>query len=207
MAGHAHRGPPSGRSRQRPQWGRYSGFTGYSTAAGANPQNFCATETAVFEYTDPDEDKNRMFTRNFSRNLEGHDETLLVQESVGFKSGTGFPQQSQVVSRGQGVALAQASVRSYKGMTPLQIMPVPLEKQDLNYQPGLIRNSGDTHPYSAEHFDSDTLFREPEAMSQTAAASVGRYWSDEENPDDRIPSAEGYPFAAVNTRATGPTDR
>ena len=184
-------------------WGRYSGFTSYSTAAAANPQDFCATETAVFEYTDPDEDKNRMFSRNFSRNLEGHDEILLVQESVGFKSGTGFPQQSQVLSRGQGVALAQASVRSYKGMTPLQIMPVPLEKQDLNYQPGLIRNSGDTHPYSAEHFDADTLFREPEAMSQTAAASVGRYWADEENPDDRIPSAEGYPFAAVEYTRDG----
>ena len=207
MAGHAHRGPPSGRSQDL-NWGRYSGFTSYSTAAAANPQDFCATETAVFEYADPDEDKNRMFSRNFSRNLAGHDETLLVQESVGFKSGTGFPQQSQVLSRERGLwPWPKPPVRSLQGHDALADHAGSARKTgpELPARPDPEFRGYPT--YFRRTLRLRHLFGEPEAMSQTATASVGRYWSDEENPDDRIPSAEGYPSPLWNTRATEPTAR
>ena len=183
-------------------WGDYSAFSAYSTAS-SNLQNICSTENGVFEYTDPDEDKNRAYTRNFSRNLNGPDESLLVQEAVSFKSGSGFTQQTHVLFRSKGVALTQANVRSYRGMTPLQIMPIPLEKENLNYEQALIRNAGDTRTYSPENFDSDIKFREPEAMSQSAASSVGRYWSDEHNTDISTPSSEGYPFSAIEFTRDG----
>ena len=184
-------------------WGEYSGFAGYSTShnhlqtIGANP------EPGVFQHDDPDEDKNRTFERAFSRNLTESGEALVVGESVMFASGSGFGQQTQALSRSRGVAVAQNQVRSYGGMTPLSVMPIPIEKQDLNFEPGLLRST-DNSEYTAHDFDSGTRFQEPLPMSTSTSASpsAGVYWSDE-NPNPRIPSAEGYPFSAVETTRDG----
>ena len=189
-------------------WGDYSAFDSSVSLTNPNPQTInnavAAANAGIFFYDDQDDDKNRSFTRAFSRNLTDEGEELLVKESVGFSSGSGFPQQTQTISRGQEVTLAMGSVRSHKGRTPLSILPVPIEKQDLHYQPALLLNE-DNEEYTAADFDSELLFRNPSAMSTSEGAatpSPGQYWSDT-NEDLRIPSAEGYPFSAVEYSRDG----
>lgn len=192
-------------------WGQYSEFVDYSTAAGANPQDICDDSgPGVFDYTDPDEDKNRSYGRSFSRNLTEEGETLLVRESASFTGGSGFVQQTQALSRSQGVALVQGSVRSYKGMTPLQFLPVPLIKTNLNYEPDILQAttaSGGLKDYGPDNFDSGNKFREPDPLSESATTggqyTLGAYWSDSNEDDLRIPSAGGYPYSAIEYTRDG----
>ncbi|MEM7040662.1 MAG: hypothetical protein AAF570_27120, partial [Bacteroidota bacterium] len=201
--------------RVRPVGNLYPGGTGDARNFGVwtpTPKSFppslltvdgglASSYAGIFFHTDPNADKNHSYARSYtSSNVEGDEGKLLTRETTTYFTEDLFSQQSQIRVNSQDKILTTQAVRDYAGRSPMNFLPVPLEKSDMNYQYKLVQDASGDY-YDASNFDGVTTYKVPEPV---VGGPVHDFYSDA-NPDASIPNAKGYPYALSRMKndATG----
>ncbi|MGD1848652.1 MAG: hypothetical protein ACFB10_24955, partial [Salibacteraceae bacterium] len=168
-------------------WGPWDGAAPAvgSVIAGA------ASLPSRFFYTDPSDNKNYQYSRNFN-GAGDHG------EAIGFYTGLNHLQQSQAYRQADTSVVVKQNLRDFSGNSVLETMQVPLEKQALSYEEDFLQNASN-QLFTADHFDADANYLSPEMAPN---GDGGNYYSDA-NPDPSVPNAEGYPYARTRYIADG----
>lgn len=148
----------------------------------------------VFFYKQFDGDKNLIYNRTFT---EGN----KISEQATYANGLLQVKQAQVHLPSQKSVLTTRTVLDHSGRPALTALAVPLARDNLGYETGLMQNSGGGL-YNADNFDNDDNYADPEPV---AGGKLAEYYSDA-NPDLTIPAAEGYPYSRARYYLDG-TDR
>lgn len=164
---------------------------GNAKYALSNPANWSdeAWVEARFDFTQPEEDKNFIYSRNFT-------ERAKINEQLGFANGLGQVAQQQVKMHGEtDQVIATQTMQDYAGRDAITTLPVPL--QDISafaYRNALLTN--DVGTYSQGDFDSDPL-------NALYAQVFGGYY---DGTKAGVASAEGVPYTR-NTYTNDNTGR
>ncbi|MBT1710546.1 hypothetical protein KK062_20040 [Fulvivirgaceae bacterium PWU5] len=153
----------------------------------ANPVNLGDTSVVMsFTYTHPEEDKNWIYSRSFT---EGN----KVSEQVGYANGLLQANQQITKIQGENRIIAAQTIPDYVGRNAVSSLPIPVtDVRSLQYVDKLLTDSiGNL--YRAPDFDG--------RQSPKMATARGGYYSGalvEDAQNDRVPSAEGYPFTQTD---------
>ena len=178
-------------------WGAWSTTPGFeqnaevelSFGSGPSPYDF------LLYYNQFDEEINFIYSRFFAE--EGK-----VKETITYANGLLQSRQEQVHLETTDEIIVSQTVMDFSGRPALHSLPVPIaNKISLGYESLFLKNSFGGL-YTADNFDDDTSepqpgdignYLDPAPVADTFAEAYG-YYSDN-NPDQRVASAEGYPFA------------
>jgi hypothetical protein len=138
------------------------------------------SESSIFFFTDPDEDKNYIYTRVFS-------EENKIGETIQYANGLGQLKQSQsfIPSNG-GYTIVSQNVFDRNGRPALSTLPVPVTGRMDKFKEGFVKNSETGELYKAADFDVESTLQNP--------AKINDGYYNNSNPDPQIPNADGYPF-------------
>lgn len=161
-------------------------------------------EKSIFFYQQFDERRNWTHTRIYS---EGDDHGTKIGERVQYAGTLLQATQSQArVASEDATFLVAQTVLDYSGRPALQTLGVPVDKiadpasqtTGFGYVASFVTADvgGTSVPYRAEHFDDAANYMSPTAVYDTDPTAYFAYYSDQ-NPDVRVPNAEGYPFTRV----------
>lgn len=150
-----------------------------------------------------DAGRNWIFQRNFVEGDKVGSGQVTIGESIGYanKLQMANQQQSRIMSDTKKVI--SQSIYDYSGRAALNVLPTPVNKNNLSYEPGFIRNSSN-NTYSAFDFDYSNAggtgnYNNPSPMDSVASAggltSPSMYYSSNNDNEDNIATAAGYPFA------------
>jgi RHS repeat-associated protein len=140
-----------------------------------------------------DINKNWVYSRTFSEGDFRTGQGVRIAEGASFANGLNQTLQQQRHLQTDNYVIASQSVYDFSGRAALQTLPVPLDNQvGLGYRTQLLKSSSNAL-YTANDFDSDANYHEPSPAYIDANNPFG-YYSDF-NPDQTIPSAEGFPFS------------
>lgn len=149
----------------------------------------------VFYYTQFDEDLNFIYSRFFAE--EGK-----IKESITYANGLLQVQQNQVYLESQNDVVVSQTVMDFTGRPALSSLPVPVNnKVSLGYEPLFMKNALSGGLYTAEDFDADANYQNPEAVSSTAGSNFDYYSAN--NSDIQVPNAEGYPYSRTRFYSNG----
>lgn len=137
---------------------------------------------AYFYLTDPDENTNWIYSRVFTENNR-------MSEQITYANGLNQVQQTQTHLFSDDSRLITQSVQDYSGRPRLVTMPVPVTGGLEGYENDFLTSGNQT--YTANHFDSDSRYRDPAQVDSSGAFS---YYSNK-NDNLSLPSSQGYPYA------------
>ncbi len=196
----------------------------YYEAGISNPQNWGAwsqapesgiivqesdliKETYALFYKQFDENINWIYSRSFTEgdlDSSNLDPQTRISEQIVFANGLHQIRQTQTHLETQDVIIASQTLQDFIGRNAFSSMSVPLKnQQSLGYESRFIKNTLDK-PYSPSDFDTDKNYIDPAPVLDVSGNHFD-YFSNN-NSDDRIPSAGGYPFSRMRFYNDG-TDR
>ena len=162
---------------------------GNKKGATANADNLVDWPEAVqvLNFTQPDEDKNYIYSRTFT---EGN----RVSEQLTFATGLQQVRQQQTRIQEEAQVVATNTLQDLSGRDVLQSLPVPVKgKTLLGYEPGLV--STGTSSYSPGDFDDDAKIYNPSpAYLDKEPSNNGYYGGTSNGINDQVPDAEGFPY-------------
>lgn len=148
----------------------------------ADPTNWgSASAVNRFTYRHPEDNKNWIYSRTFT---EGN----RVSEQVAYANGLQQVAQQQTRIQGENRIVATQTYQDYVGRNAVASLPVPTALGVLGYVPQLLKVG--TKTFDASEFDTDTRLRAP----ATVADASGYYSGTDNGFNDRVASAEGYPY-------------
>lgn len=171
---------------------------GNKEGGASNKDNYLSWPTTVqsFSYSQPDEDKNYIYSRTFT---EGN----KVSEQLTFASGLQKVQQQQTRLQSSGSVVATQTVQDFVGRDVIQSLPVPVKgKSTLGYEDVLMSNGSEK--YEAKHFDDADNIESPEAAYLDKGTSDKGYYGNINNGiNANVADAEGVPFTQTTYMADG----
>ena len=144
-----------------------------------------------FYFTDPDDDKNWIYSRTFSENNK-------MSEQISYANSLQQLRQSQTYLNSKDTSLITQTILDFSGRPSLTTIPVPVNGGLQPYMSNLVTYNDDL--YTAEHFDKNDII-----PAQVDSSGKYAYYSDY-NENVNIPSSQGYPFTRV-VYANDPTGR
>lgn len=207
-------------------WGNWTGTGAYSqgarvaTSSGASPYLFYFSYNAVDPYNPSlafvpanypgstftslsDDQRNWIFQRHFVEGDKVSNGQVTIGESVSYANRLQMASQQQSRMMSNAKKVISQSIYDYNGRAALSVLPTPVNKHTLAYEPGFILNSSN-QPYSAYDFDYSSLagtgnYNDPAPMDSVVSGgglgSPSMYYSSNNDNEDNIPTAAGYPFS------------
>lgn len=178
---------PGGIANDR-NWGAWSTHSGFGQGSTVNLSFGTGTSpyAHAFYYEQFDEDINFSYNRFFAE--EGK-----VKEGITYATSLLQVQQNQVHLEEQDNILVSHTALDFVGRPALSSLPVPVDsKVSLGFENLFIKN-GFGALYTAEDFDANGNYLSPLPVGDGSGEAF-TYYSDN-NPDLRIPTAEGYPYS------------
>ncbi|MEM7162997.1 MAG: hypothetical protein AAF487_11230 [Bacteroidota bacterium] len=171
-------------------WGLFSEIGNYEngTYKGEPNGNF------VFSATQIDEELNWIYSRVFVEAEADPEQGVKIGERMNYANGLNQSLINQSLSNENGLIINQ-SLYDYSGRPVLQTLPCPVDYQtSFGFNPlHLMKDEASQDLYGPQHFDECSNYLFPhEALDNST--TVQAYYSDN-NTDDPIADAEGYPFA------------
>ncbi len=141
------------------------------------------SQTAFFTFTQPDADKNFIYSRIFT-------EDGKQSERLTFANGLQQVIQEQTRLQTRRQVVLRENIYDYTGRQSLQVLPVPVPgKSNFGYEEDVFTTQTGTK-YDASHFDSDIKLDTPEY-----GTLKGGYYSGQDNGINRgVPSSEDVPY-------------
>lgn len=147
----------------------------------------------AFYLEDPDDGINWIYSRVFTEGNKTTDAGARVDEGLVYADGLLRARQQQNYSPEDDHTLTSQVVLDYLGRPSWSSLPVPVGGKLEGYKKGFVQNSTG-QLYTAADFDDDTKVQSPSTVGSVSSAFS--YYS-ENNTDNEIPDAEGYPFSRV----------
>lgn len=171
--------------------GGISDFRNYgswnSTPSGVQTLNRTNLDNKTIFFVDPDEDHNWIYNRIFTEHSRIKENYTIADPLLNVR-------QSQTNLPSQGKILITESQLDYAGRPSMSALPVPITNEDgLTFKNQFFKpNNSPDSLYRPEHFDADNKLYDPTKVDD---AEEGYIYYSQSNPDQRIPSAEGYPYS------------
>ncbi len=110
----------------------------------------------------------------------------------------GLGNQTQMLSRHieQANVVAIQNILDKLGRTVIKTLPVPVEQQTINYIDGIIADEAG-NKYDFNDFDADV-------NNPNRAKTISEYYSNNNNDEPYVPSAEGFPYSRIEYSKTEP---
>ncbi|MDA3891193.1 MAG: hypothetical protein PF517_05960 [Salinivirgaceae bacterium] len=187
--------------RVRPIGNYYSGSIGnsqnygkWSASPEVNDTLFISLSNLpyyAFYLSDLDNNKNWVYERVIAEG--GQDgESVKYSESINYVDYLNYPRQSQsrvITEDGVSYVMLSQSIPDYTGRNAWVSLPEPTTSTKLEgYNDLVVKKEGTNQLYTTEHYDEDSNIRNPERVETESS-----YYTNN-NPDDRIPSADGYSY-------------
>ncbi|MGD1848529.1 MAG: hypothetical protein ACFB10_24315 [Salibacteraceae bacterium] len=152
-----------------------------------------ASNNWAFFFVQPDDQLNWIYSRTFSSGSFADNQPVRMGESITFANGLNQITQTQGrIASNNEVAVGEV-IRDYSGREAWAGMPIPKSgKTDLTYESGFTESSSGV-TYGPQDFDMAGNYTTPGAV-YSASGSNYDYFSDN-NADNRIPDAEGFPYS------------
>ncbi|MEQ8477232.1 RHS repeat-associated core domain-containing protein [Fulvivirga sp.] len=154
-----------------------------------NNNNFNDWPPAVqtFNYVQPDEDKNFIYSRTFT-------EKNKISEQLTFADGLQRIKQQQTRLKSTSTVVGTQTLQDFSGRDVLQSLPVPIKgKGGLGYEGNLLTDGTDS--YSPENFDEDTNLDNPTPAYLDKTGSDSGYYGNADNGiNQNVADANGVPF-------------
>lgn len=148
----------------------------------------------TFYYTQFDEGINFSYQRFFT-------EGGKIKEGITYANSLLQVEQNQVHIETDDAILVSQTAMDYVGRPAWSSLPTPVEeKVSLGYEALFVKN-GQGDRYDAASFDEVGNYRNPEPVRADPGDPFA-YYSDN-NPDQRIPTAEGYPYSRTRFYSNG----
>ncbi len=162
---------------------------GNLTGGVNNPDNLVSWPEVVqvFNFTQPDEDKNFIYSRTFT---EGN----RTSEQLTFADGLQRVQQQQTRLNSTQQVIATQTLQDFSGRDALQSLPAPITgKSGLGYENQFMSNG--TAVYNVEDFDTGTRLNNPSsAYLDQNPGDFGYYGGTSNGLNDQVPDAQGIPY-------------
>ncbi|MEM7106684.1 MAG: hypothetical protein AAF519_00565, partial [Bacteroidota bacterium] len=162
---------------------------GNQSGGSNNPENLSVwpNEVQMFTFTQPDEDKNYIYSRTFT---EGN----RVSEQLTFADGLQRVNQQQTRLNSSNQVVATQTLQDFTGRDAIQSLPAPVVgKSTLGYEPNLMTDGSAL--YSAESFDTDTKAESPDAAYLDKKPGDSGYYGGMDNGiNAKVADAEGVPY-------------
>ncbi len=173
---------------------------GHMPRGAANADNIGFWSYYSFNYTQPDDDKNWIYSRVFTeKNKHG--------EQLTFANGLMQTSQTQGRLKSNKRVVANQTYLDYAGRPVLQSLPIPIKEGnfgELGYRTGLLKkivNENNTEPFLVEHYDADDKVLLPDPAIDISGYYSGK--NDNININEGVPSAEGYPYSRIVYKSDG----
>lgn len=147
------------------------------------------TLPGAFYHLDPDAAINWAYKRVFTEAGAGADAGRL-SEGITYATALLGQRQSQARNVADEVVLISQTIPDFSGRDAWSSLPVPVDGKLAGYANNFVRQV-DQSLYTASAFDQQNTLNKPRPVEDVSSSF--RYYS-ESNPDQQIPSAEGYPF-------------
>lgn len=185
---------PNGSGDNR-NWGTWSDNTIWNSIENGTQEieipnlEWTTDKPYAFFYRQFDEDKNWIYARSFSE--ANKDGKIKIAEEITYANGLLQVEQHQRHLFSQGNILASRTILDQTGRPALSTIYAPVEGQNhVGYITGFANNN-DGEKYNSQDFDLDGNYTDPEPINN---GILNEYYSDN-NPDEFIPSAEGYAYS------------
>lgn len=182
-------------------WGLWSTTGVYTQGTTNSITNSLAVTTVVnpylLFYVQPAADAahNWIFSRSFVEGDALKKDQVSIGESISYANGLQMVQQVQAKISSEDKVLTNQTIYDYSGRPALSTLPAPVNQGTLGYISSFIKNSSSVN-YTAADFDENTNYLNPGTFL-TTGAGPGQYYSDNNNLENDIPSADGYPYSRV----------
>ncbi len=167
-------------------WGQWTNaITSGTVSLGLS--SLTGSTCPYFFYTDPDADKNWIFSRTFN---EGNKKN----EQISYANGLQHITQSQAYIQSEQTTVVSSTVNDNTGRPSLTSLPVPVNGNLSGYKNDFMLNTASPTPelYTADDFDENSNFTTPSIVSENTGAFD--YYS---GNTDRVADAKGYPYSRV----------
>lgn len=135
----------------------------------------------IFYFIDKEEGRNYSYQRVFTE--QGQNKELVT-----YANRLNQVRQTATYLPSENVSIVTQTIMDHTGRPALVTMPVPVSGKNLEYREGLVKTeSGQL--YTADQFDDDKNFRNPEAFDETGLFS---YYH---NNSEGVANSQGYPYA------------
>ncbi|WP_291856865.1 hypothetical protein [Marinilabilia sp.] len=136
---------------------------------------------ACFYFVDMQAERNYSYSRVFTEH--GNNKELVT-----YANRLNQVRQKSTYLPSEDVSVVTQTVLDNTGRPALVTLPVPVDGKNLGYRTDFVTTPGG-ELYSAKHFDQEDNFQSPSPVSAT-----GDFKYYENNTEDPVASAEGYPF-------------
>lgn len=184
-------------------WGLWSTTGTYAQGLTSSIVNSLSSTTVVnpylLFYVQPAADAahNWIFSRSFVEGDALKKDQVSIGESISYANGLQMIQQVQAKISSQDKVLANQTIYDYSGRPALNTLPSPVDQGTLGYISSFIKNTATTPVnYTAADFDENSNYLNPGTFL-TTAGGPGQYYSDNNNLENDIPTADGYPYSRV----------
>lgn len=151
---------------------------------GYNGQISSSPGVDVFFFTDPERDKNYIYSRTFT---EGNN----MSEKMTYATVLNQVKQTQVYLPSKNTSVVSQSILDFSGRPAITTLPVPADGGLTGYKEDFVtRPNGDL--IRAKEFDTDNNLTDPPVVKDDAGSNF-EYYSDV-NPDKQIAEAQGFPY-------------
>lgn len=155
-------------------WGRWN-----YTSEGTLEIDKSSLPNSIFFFSDPEEAKNSIYSRIFT-------EDNKIKEVTTYANGLNEVEQTKTYLPSNNVTITAQSVTDYSGRPALNTLPIPSQGKSNTYTQQFL--TSDNQVYTAKNFDGDNK-TQPDLADENREM---KYYK--ENPDVRVPDAQGVPF-------------
>lgn len=149
---------------------------------------------ASFYLIDPDEQYNWIYNRIFTEG-DPAKSGLRSSEGMAYADALMRVRQNQVYNSANDALLITQNMIDYSGRAALSTIPVPLGGDlDKGYQKSFVLDADNQELYVAKHFDEDNRLQAPAPVKDDDFQNDALAYYSDNNPDQRIPDAEGYAY-------------
>ncbi|BDS10489.1 DUF6443 domain-containing protein [Aureispira anguillae] len=163
-------------------WGKWSEI-GYPVDAQGYTELTAATSFDCFYFADPDKEDNYIYSRTFTEDGQ-------VYENMTYADKLLRPRQTQGYLPAEGKTIVGQTLYDHLGRSSIAVMPVPVDGYMNGYREKHVKSATTNELYKLEDYATDDKLYNPDRVSNVGDHS---YYSDQ-NPDQTIPDAQGYPF-------------
>ncbi|WP_068473210.1 hypothetical protein [Saccharicrinis aurantiacus] len=147
---------------------------------------------SCFYFSDPNQEINYNYSRIFTENGKS-------KELVTYANGLNQVKQTSTYLKSENVSVTTQTILDHTGRPALVTMPVPVDGKNIDYTEELVRSAVTGELYTADNFDTEQNFQNPEAIKEDKEFL---YYN---NSHNNVAAAEGYAYTRTifNSDGTG----
>lgn len=167
---------------QNLNWGEWSD-DGYPLDIQGHTELTVPSSFDCFYFTDPDINDNYIYSRTFTEDGQ-------VYENMTYADKLLRPRQTQEYLPAEGKTIIGQTLYDHLGRSSISVMPVPVDGYMNGYRKSHVKSATTNELYKLEDYATDNKLYDPATVSNVGDHS---YYSNN-NPNQTIPDAQGYPF-------------